>query len=163
VATEPDADVVDVAPDDDSDNDPHAAIAAAVQTDRHADADVIAARHEQLALDEHGPGSEEVLHWTEVRADLAMFSGDAARSCATWLGIAEARLEAGQALDHPAVESAVDRAHHQWGRVRDTAQASELGPRMVELRRRVPGRREGALQHVERQLERLTQPEQLTS
>jgi hypothetical protein len=135
--------------------DPHAAITAAVQSGRHTEADALAARHEQLAVTAHGPASEEALHWAEVRADLAMFAGDAARSCRTWLMIATARLNAGQAPDAPAVEAAADRAHHQWGQVRDTAPARELGAALAALRGRVPGRREGALEHVQRQLGQL--------
>ncbi|MPY54908.1 hypothetical protein [Streptomyces acidicola] len=137
--------------------DPHAAITAAVQAERHDEADALAARHEQDALRAHGPASEQALHWTEVRADLAMFAGDAARSCRTWMAVATARLSAGHAPDAPAVETAVDRAHHQWGRVDDVARARELGPALAELRHRVPGRREGALQHVQRHLEELRQ------
>lgn len=135
--------------------DPHAAISAAVRSGRHHDADALAARHEQAAVRAYGTGSEEALHWSEVRADLAMFAGDADRSCRTWLGVAVARLAAGQAADAPAVEAAVDRAHHQWGQVRDAVAARELGASLADLRSRVPGRREGALDHVRRQLRQL--------
>ncbi|GAA2503161.1 hypothetical protein [Streptomyces longisporus] len=135
--------------------DPHSAISAAVRSGRHFDADALAAHHEQVAVRAHGPGSEEALHWAEVRADLAMFAGDPVRSCRTWLGVAAARLAAGQAADAPAVEAAVDRAHHQWGQVRDAAAARELGASLAELRSRVPGRKQGALDHVQRQLRQL--------
>ncbi|MEU6256654.1 hypothetical protein [Streptomyces sp. NPDC047043] len=135
--------------------DPHTAISAAVQSGRHPDADALAAQYEQGAAVAHGAGSEEALHWAEVRADLAMFAGDPVRSCRTWLGVAAARLSAGQAVDAPAVEAAVDRAHHQWGQIRDAVAARELGAALAELRSRVPGRREGALDHVRRQLRQL--------
>ncbi|MET7291646.1 hypothetical protein ABZS79_05735 [Streptomyces griseoloalbus] len=135
--------------------DPHAAVTAAVRSGRHADADALAARLEQAAGLAHGPASEEALHWTEVRADLAMLAGDAARSCGAWMAVAGARLSAGQAPDAPAVEAAVDRAHHQWGRIGDPARARELGAALAELRGRVPGRREGALDHVRQQLRQL--------
>ncbi|MFJ8081757.1 hypothetical protein ACIQ6Y_14205 [Streptomyces sp. NPDC096205] len=135
--------------------DPHAAITAAVQAGRHTDADALAARWEEAAVRAHGPGSAEALHWTEVRADLAMLAGDPVRSCRTWLTVAAARLAAGQAPDAPEVESAVDRAHHQWGRIDDGARARELGPALVELRSRVPGRRQGALEDVRGRLGRL--------
>ncbi|MCI3274830.1 hypothetical protein [Streptomyces cylindrosporus] len=136
-------------------DDPHVAITAAVQSGRHADADSLAAQHEQTALQTHGAGSEQALHWAEVRADLAMFAGDPVRSCRTWLGVAAARLGAGQASDAPAVEAAVDRAHHQWGQIRDAGAARELGAALADLRSRVPGRRQGALDHVRRQLQQL--------
>lgn len=135
--------------------DPHETISAAVQAGRHGEADALAGQREQEALRTYGPASEAVLHWMEVRADLAMFAGDAERSCRTWLAIAGARLNAGQAPDSPAVESAVDRAHHQWGRIDDPPRACELGPMLADLRLRVPGRRQGALDHVQQQLRRL--------
>ncbi|MHC3470153.1 hypothetical protein ACYF6T_15710 [Streptomyces sp. 7R007] len=135
--------------------DPHDVISAAVRAGRHPDADLLAARHEQAAVRAFGPGSEEALHWAEVRADLAMLAGDPVRSCRTWLAVAGARLAAGQPADTPAVEAAVDRAHHQWGQIRDTRPARELGAALAELRARVPGRRQGALDHVQRQLRQL--------
>jgi hypothetical protein len=116
---------------------------------------VLAAQQERLAVRVHGPASDEALHWAEVRADLAMFAGDAERSCRAWLAVAGVRLAAGQAVDAPAVEAAVDRAHHQWGRITDAARARELGPELAELRLRVPGRRRGALENVRRQLRQL--------
>ena len=135
--------------------DPHVLISAAVAARRHGDADSIAGHHELTAVRAHGPASEEALHWSEVRADLAMFAGDPARSCRAWLAVATTRLAAGQAPDAPAVEAAVDRAHHQWGRIDDPARARELGPALADLRARVPGRREGALDHVHKHLSQL--------
>ncbi|MER5401055.1 hypothetical protein [Streptomyces sp. NPDC002599] len=135
--------------------DPHEEITAAVRDGRHDDAFALAARWEREALRTHGSGSEPVLHWMEVRADLAMFAGDAERSCRGWLALAANRLDAGQAPGAPEVESAVDRAHHQWGLVDDPARARELGAELARLRQRVPGRREGALDHVRRQLSQL--------
>ncbi|GGV72502.1 hypothetical protein GCM10010512_19090 [Streptomyces thermoviolaceus subsp. thermoviolaceus] len=136
-------------------DDPHAAIASWVAAGRHGDADAFAARWEQAAVREHGAASEEALHWSEVRADLAMMAGDAARSCRAWLSVAATRLAMGQSADSAQVEAAVDRAHHQWGRVTDPGEAQELGTILAELRARVPGRRQGALDHVRRQLRQL--------
>ncbi|MFF3612558.1 hypothetical protein [Streptomyces sp. NPDC002580] len=139
--------------------DPHEEITAAVRDGRHGEAVALAGRREAEALSAFGPGSEQVLHWTEVRADLAMLAGDPERSCRTWLAVAAARLDAGQAPDTLEVESAVDHAHHQWGLVDDPARARELGSELARLRRSVPGRREGALDHVRQQLRQLqTQP-----
>lgn len=135
--------------------DPHAVIAEAVRSGRHGDADALAARHEGAAARASGPASEDTLHWTEVRADLAMFAGDPVRSCRAWLTVAEVRLGAGQPPQAPAVEAAVDRAHHQWGQIREAGRARELGAALAALRGRVPGRREGALDHVQRELSRL--------
>ncbi|XUL89378.1 hypothetical protein ACQ86D_24305 [Streptomyces galilaeus] len=135
-----------------ADTDPHAAITDAVQAGRHPAADALAAEHEQAAVRAHGRGSEQALHWTEVRADLAMLAGDPVRSCRAWLAVASARLAAGQSPGAPAVEAAVDRAHHQWGQVNDPAPARELGLALAELRGQVPGRRAGALDHVRKQL-----------
>ncbi|MGW7264256.1 hypothetical protein [Streptomyces sp. NPDC054842] len=135
--------------------DPHAAITAAVQAGRHGEAAALAAQWEQTAVRAHGPASEEALHWMEVRADLAMFAGDPFHSCRAWLAVATARLSAGQSPDAPAVESAADRAHHQWGRIEEADRARELAPVLADLRRRVPGRREGALLHIQRHLDEL--------
>ncbi|MFJ3719757.1 hypothetical protein [Streptomyces sp. NPDC090057] len=135
--------------------DPHAAISDAVRAGRHAEADALAARQEEAAVRAFGPASAQALHWAEVRADLAMFAGDAARSCRAWLAVAGVRLAAGQAPDAPAVEAAVDRAHHQWGTITDAPRARELGPALAELRLRVPGRRRGALENVQRHLRQL--------
>ncbi|MDX3532492.1 hypothetical protein P1P75_40395, partial [Streptomyces sp. ID05-39B] len=136
-------------------DDPHVLITAAVQAGDHPAADTLAARWEHAALLAHGAGSAEVLHWSEVRADLAMFAGDAERSCRTWMAVASARLAAGQPADAVPVEAAVDRAHHQWGRITDRDRARALGPALAELRGRVPGRRQGALDHVREQLRHL--------
>ncbi|KQW16255.1 hypothetical protein [Streptomyces sp. Root369] len=135
--------------------DPHVQITAAVQAGRHQDADALALAHEQAAARAHGVASEQALHWSEVRADLAMFARDSARSCRIWLTVAETRLTAGQSPDAPTVEKAVDRAHHQWGQVRDKTQAQELGSLLAQLRARVPGRRPGALENVQKQLREL--------
>ncbi|MFJ5031300.1 hypothetical protein ACIQB5_24985 [Streptomyces sp. NPDC088560] len=135
--------------------DPHTVISTAVRSGRHAEAADLAARYEAAAVRAHGPASDTALHWAEVRADLAMFAGDAVGSCRAWLAVAGVRLAAGQAVDAPAVEAAADRAHHQWGRIRDSARARELGPALAELRLRVPGRRQGALENVQRQLSQL--------
>jgi hypothetical protein len=135
--------------------DPHAALTAAVQAERHEEAEALAARYEEEALSAHGPASEEALHWSEVRADLAMFAGDPVRSCRTWLAVATTRLWARQAPDAVAVENAVDHAHHQWARIEDVEHSRELGAQLAELRERVPGRREGALAHVRERLKQL--------
>jgi hypothetical protein len=135
--------------------DPHTYITAAVQNGRHQDAEAVAAAHEEAAARAHGPASEEALHWSEVRADLAMFAGDPVRSCRIWLTVAEARLGAGQAVDAGPVETAVDRAHHQWSQVRDVEQVRQLGIVLAGLRMRVPGRRQGALENVQTQLRKL--------
>ncbi|MEU3910372.1 hypothetical protein [Streptomyces sp. NPDC029721] len=91
----------------------------------------------------------------EVRADLAHLAGDAAASCELWMAAVDARLARQQAPDDTEVETAVDRAHHQWQHVRDAARARALGPRLVALRRRVPGQRPGATEAVQRRLELL--------
>ena len=143
--------------------DPHVLITAAVQAGRHTEAAALAAKWEQAALRGHGPGSDEVIHWMEVRADLAMFAGDAVRSCQGWLAVASARLGAGQGPGSPALETAADRAHHQWGTITDPFHARELAQPLEELRRSVPGRRAGALEHIRRRLTELMGPQDLSS
>ncbi|MGW4705158.1 hypothetical protein, partial [Streptomyces sp. NPDC004285] len=132
--------------------DPHPAILAAAMAGRHGEAAAVAAAWEHDALRRHGPRSVEAVHWTEVRADLARLAGEPARSCELWLAAAEARLGMLQRADDPDVEGAVDRAHHQWEHIEDPARARALGPTLVDLRRRVPGRRPGALAALTRRM-----------
>jgi hypothetical protein len=71
------------------------------------------------------------------------------------MAAAEARLNLRQPPDAPDVEGAVDRAHHQWERIRDPRLARDLATGLVALRRRVPGRQPGALQVLLGRLEQL--------
>lgn len=132
--------------------DPHPAILAAAMAGRHGEAAGLAAAWESEALRHHGPRSAEAVHWTEVRADLARLAGEPARSCELWLAAAESRLALRQRADDPDVEAAVDRAHHQWEQIGDRARAGTLGPALVALRERVPGRRPGALAALRRRM-----------
>ncbi|MFH8618776.1 hypothetical protein ACH4E8_27440 [Streptomyces sp. NPDC017979] len=135
--------------------DPHPAILAAAQAGRHEEAATVAAAWEEHEVRTYGPGSPQAVHWLEVRADLARLAGDPALSCALWMGAADARLARHQAVDDADVEGAVDRAHHQWEQIRDREGARGLAPRLVALRRRVPGRQRGALRVLQRRLEQL--------
>lgn len=133
--------------------DPHPAILAAAREGRHSEAATITAMWESEALRAYGTGSVQAVHWLEVRADLARLAGDPARSCELWVSVAEARLARQQRTDDPEVEAAVDRAHHQWEQLRDDRRVHALGPALLDLRRRVPGRRQGALAAIQRRLE----------
>ncbi|MFE0426518.1 hypothetical protein ACFW15_29850, partial [Streptomyces sp. NPDC058953] len=135
--------------------DPHPAILAAAQAGRHGEAAAVAAAWEQRELRAYGPRSPQAVHWLEVRADLARLAGDPALSCELWMTAADARLAGRQAPDDPDVEGAVDRAHHQWEQIRDMERARGAAPRLVALRRRVPGRQRGALRVLQRRLEQL--------
>ncbi|MFH8516158.1 hypothetical protein ACH4CE_13770 [Streptomyces gelaticus] len=142
-----------------AEEDPLPAILAAAQAGRHGEAASLAAIWEGWALRTYGVGSVQAIHWLEVRADLARLADDPARSCELWMAAADARLARQQPPDDPAVESAVDRAHHQWQQLRDPQRARELGPPLDALRHHVPGRRPGAVDAVRHRLELLdTQP-----
>ncbi|MEV2254122.1 hypothetical protein AB0I94_26680 [Streptomyces sp. NPDC050147] len=132
--------------------DPHAAITQAVEAGRHGEAAAMAAAWEQEALRTYGPCSPEVVHWMEVRGHLAIFAKDPERSCEIWLAVVSTRLTAGQAPDAPDVEAAADLAHHQWEQIRDPDTVRELGPALVALRRRVPGRQRGTVNLVQQRL-----------
>lgn len=136
---------------------PHEAIMNAARDGRYEEAEAVAAAWQESAEQIEGPGSEGVLHWVEVRADLARLSGAPARSCELWMAVARGRLELGEAEGASEVEGAVDRAHHQWERLRgqDEESARELAPELVVLRRRVPGRQPGAVRLLEEHTERL--------
>lgn len=142
-------------PPDQLPSDPLPAIVAAAQQGRHSEAAAMAAVWESQALRTHGPGSEQAVHWMEVRADLARLAQDPALSCTLWMSVTEARLSRGQAPDAPEVESAADRAHHQWQQLDDPVRAGELAALLLSLRHRVPGRRHGALEAIRRRLEHL--------
>lgn len=144
--------------------DPLPAILGAARAGQHGQAASLAVRWEGWAVQTYGPGSAQAVHWLEVRADLAHLAGDAAGSCELWMAAVDARLARQQAPDDPEVEAAVDRAHHQWQHVRDAARARALGPRLVALRRRIPGQRPGATEAVQRRLELLhTMPQALST
>ncbi|MEU9859795.1 hypothetical protein AB0D99_02910 [Streptomyces sp. NPDC047971] len=132
--------------------DPHPAILAAARAGRHGEAVAVAVAWEQEALRRYGPRSQQAVHWMEVRADLARLAGEPARSCELWIAAAQARLGLRQEPGEADVEGAVDRAHHQWEQIEDPARARDLGPALVALRERVPGRRAGALAAVQRRM-----------
>lgn len=136
--------------------DPHPRIVAASQAGRHQEAAALAAAAERHAVEQFGAGTFAAVHWIEVRAHLASVAQEPGWSCELWLAAAQTRLDAlQQAPDTPDVESAVDRAHHQWDRIRDAEHARRLAPHLVALRRRVPGRQRGALDAVQKKVERL--------
>ncbi|MFE7132627.1 hypothetical protein ACFVIM_17390 [Streptomyces sp. NPDC057638] len=135
--------------------DPHPGILAAARAGRHSEAAAAAAAWEQQELRTHGPGSPQALHWLEVRADLARLAREPGLSCELWMTAAEARLAQAQAPDDLEVEAAVDRAHHQWEQLTEMDRARALAPRLVALRRRVPGRQRGALRVLRQRLESL--------
>ncbi|MFJ8982692.1 hypothetical protein [Streptomyces sp. NPDC102282] len=136
--------------------DPHEQITALSKAGRHQEAVALAAAAEQRAAQTLGPDTFVAVHWIEVRAFLVSVAQDPGTSCQLWLQAAQTRLDTlQQAPDAQDVESAVDRAHHQWDRIRDAAHARALAPQLVALRRRVPGRQRAALDAVQKKVERL--------
>ncbi|WP_327658849.1 MULTISPECIES: hypothetical protein [unclassified Streptomyces] len=138
--------------------DPHALLLAAVQAGRHGEAASIAAAWEGEALRVHGMRSSQVVHWMEVRADLARLADEPGRSCELWIAVAHARIARGEASSDEDVEAAVDRAHHQWEQVRDPDRARGHAAGLTALREQVPGRRPGALDAIKRRLDALSDP-----
>ncbi|MCX5537105.1 hypothetical protein OG785_41895 [Streptomyces sp. NBC_00006] len=141
-----------------ADPDPHALLLAAVQAGRHGEAASIAAAWEGEALRVHGMRSSQVVHWMEVRADLARLADEPGRSCELWIAVAHARIARGEASSDEDVEAAVDRAHHQWEQVRDPDRARGHAAGLTALREQVPGRRPGALDAIKRRLDALSDP-----
>ncbi|MEV0276605.1 hypothetical protein AB0I22_09515 [Streptomyces sp. NPDC050610] len=135
--------------------DPHPAILEAAHAGRHSEAAAMAAAWEQEAWRAHGPGSLDVIHWTEVRADLARLAEEPAKACGLWMHAATQRMNAGQPETHPEVQAAADRAHHCWQQVVDPRAVRALGPELIDLRTRVPGSKEGALQAVRQRIANL--------
>ncbi|MHC5258933.1 hypothetical protein ACYSUO_13675 [Streptomyces sp. UC4497] len=138
--------------------DPHALLLAAVQAGRHGEAASIAAAWEGEALRVHGMRSSQVVHWMEVRADLARLADEPGRSCELWIAVAHARIARGESPSDEDVEAAVDRAHHQWEQVSDPDRARGHAAGLTALREQVPGRRPGALDAIKRRLDALSDP-----
>ncbi|MEB8344209.1 hypothetical protein [Streptomyces endophyticus] len=138
--------------------DPHALLLAAVQAGRHGEAASIAAAWEGEALRVYGMRSSQVVHWMEVRADLARLADEPGRSCELWIAVAHARIARGEAPSDEDVEAAVDRAHHQFEQVRDPDRARGHAAGLTALREQVPGRRPGALDAIKRRLDTLSDP-----
>ncbi|WP_306319497.1 MULTISPECIES: hypothetical protein [unclassified Streptomyces] len=136
--------------------DPHGMILVAVREGRHGEAASIAAMWESEALRVYGLRSAEVIHWMEVRADLARLADEPGRSCELWIGVAHARMARGEAPSDEDVEAAVDRAHHQWEQVGDPGRARGHAAALTALREQVPGRRPGALDAIKRRLDALS-------
>ncbi|MER8069107.1 hypothetical protein ABTZ59_12530 [Streptomyces sp. NPDC094034] len=137
-------------------DDPHERIAALSQAGRHREAVALALAAEQRAVQSFGADTYAAVHWVEVRAHLASVANDPDQSCALWLHTAQIRLDTlRQAPDAHDVETAVDRAHHQWDRIRDAAHARRLAPQLVAQRRRIPGRQRAALDAIQKRLEQL--------
>lgn len=136
--------------------DPHEQISALSKAGRHQEAIAMAAAAEQRAVQTLGADTFVAVHWIEVRAFLVSVAQDPGTSCLLWLQAAQTRLDTlQQAPDAHDVENAVDRAHYQWDRIRDAAQARALAPQLVALRRRVPGRQRAALDAIQKKVERL--------
>ncbi|KUJ65800.1 hypothetical protein ACZ90_43670 [Streptomyces albus subsp. albus] len=141
--------------------DPHRQIAALAQAGRHQEAAALAAAAQQRAVQDFGADTFAGVHWVEVRAHLASVANDPGQSCALWMQAARARLGTlQQAPDTPDVESAVDRAHHQWDRIPDAAHAHNLAAALLRLRHQVPGRQHGALQLLLKRLAAHQTPDQ---
>ncbi|MGW2342536.1 hypothetical protein [Streptomyces sp. NPDC001661] len=147
-----------VAPAQPAEPDPHALLLAAVQAGRHGEAASIAAAWEGEALRVHGMRSSQVVHWMEVRADLARLADEPGRSCELWIAVAHARMARGESPSDEDVEAAVDRAHHQFEQVRDPERARGHAAGLTALREQVPGRRPGALDAIKRRLDALSDP-----
>jgi hypothetical protein len=136
--------------------DPHEQITALSRAGRHQEAVALAAAAEQRVVQSLGADTFAAVHWIEVRAFLVSVAQDPGASCLLWLQAAQTRLDTlQQAPDAHDVENAVDRAHYQWDRIRDAAQARSLAPQLVALRRRVPGRQRAALDAIQKKVERL--------
>ncbi|WP_018530342.1 MULTISPECIES: hypothetical protein [unclassified Streptomyces] len=135
--------------------DPLPAVLAAARAGRHGEAAALAARCEGEAVRAYGTGSAQAIHWLEVRADLARLAQDPGHSCELWAAAARARLARGEAPSDEDVQSAVDRAHHQWEQLADPARARTHAAALTALRHQVPGRRPGALEAIRRRLDAL--------
>ncbi|MFI6662844.1 hypothetical protein ACIBL8_45975 [Streptomyces sp. NPDC050523] len=124
----------------------------AARNGRRHEAGRMVAVFEQGALRAHGPASPEAIHWLEVRAQLAQIADDPGAACELWLAATGFRLNRGESPDAEDVVVAVDQATHEWGRLRDSARARYLAPKLIVLRKRIFGSYQEVTRHIERRL-----------
>ncbi|NUR88547.1 MAG: hypothetical protein HOY71_31035, partial [Nonomuraea sp.] len=86
----------------------------------------------------HGPGHPYTLNAYEVRAHLTASAGLFATAARQYAALAERLADAGDPAD-PGALSAADAAQTLWLRLGSTDAARNLGPGIVDLRRRVHG------------------------
>ncbi|QKV97975.1 DMT family transporter [Streptomyces sp. NA02950] len=130
----------------------HSMIWNAAHGGRHHEAMGMVALLEQGALRTYGPASPEAIHWIEVRAQLARVADDPSKACELWLVAAASRLSGGEPPDAEEVVAAVDRATHEWARLHDSASARYLAPKLIAMRRQIPGSDEDEIHRIERRL-----------
>ncbi|WP_328672296.1 DMT family transporter [Streptomyces sp. NBC_00328] len=133
----------------------HGAIFATAHAGRHAEAARTARALHTTAVRGHGLGSPQAIHWTEVRAVLARIADDPALACELWLSAAHFRLGLRGADHNPAeVRACLDRALHEWSRVKDNAAISELARPLLLLYGSVADHRPEAAEAIRRRLRR---------
>lgn len=114
------------------------AIKDAAAHDNHVEALTLAEELMRGVEAEHGPAHPFTLNAYEVRAHLTASAGLFATAARQYTTLAHRLAEAGNP-DDPAACSAADAAQTLWLRLGRTEAARNLGPGIVDLRRRVPG------------------------
>jgi hypothetical protein len=115
-----------------------AAIKQAAAAGNHAEALTVAEELTRSVEARHGPVHPYTLNAYEVRAHLTATAGHFATAVRQYAALAQRLAEARHPAD-PAAWSAADAAQALWLRLGDTDAARRLGPRILDLRRRIPG------------------------
>ncbi|MEU8138235.1 tetratricopeptide repeat protein [Streptodolium elevatio] len=114
------------------------AIKDAAAHDNHVEALTLAEELMRGVEARHGPAHPFTLNAYEVRAHLTASAGLFATAARQYTTLAHRLAEAGDP-DDPAARSAADAAQALWLRLGRTEAARNLGPGIIDLRRRVPG------------------------
>ncbi|MFJ2561281.1 MULTISPECIES: hypothetical protein [unclassified Streptomyces] len=117
--------------------DPRPYIWQTAQAGRHNEAAEMASAWEQHALQQFGPDSPQATQWAEIRADLARIAGRWTFATQLWIAATHTRL-AHQAPDSTEVLNGAKSAHYCWTQIKDTAEARDCGPELVNLLRQLP-------------------------
>lgn len=114
------------------------AIKDAAALDNHVEALTLAEELMRGVEAQHGPAHPFTLNAYEVRAHLTASAGLFATAARQYTTLAHRLAEAGDPND-AAARSAADAAQALWLRLGRTEAARNLGPGIIDLRRRVPG------------------------
>ncbi|MFJ2833601.1 hypothetical protein ACIPC1_39690 [Streptomyces sp. NPDC087263] len=117
--------------------DPRPHIWQTAQAGRHNEAAEMAAAWEQHTMQQFGPDSPQATQWAEIRADLARIASRWTFATQLWIAATHTRL-AHQAPDSTEVLNGARSAHYCWTQIKNSAEARDCGPELVNLLRQLP-------------------------
>ncbi|MEU5959218.1 hypothetical protein [Streptomyces sp. NPDC047525] len=130
-------------------------IRSLAESGRLAEALDMAAAYDDAAARTHGPSHRAAIEAREIRAHIAVESGDLPGGITLYRDAAERWALQGQ---HEAADAAAGRAHALWLRITDRDQALAIGEAIVRMRTHIPGPGGSAYRKAARRLDRLRHP-----